>query len=471
MSINHDSDLPKPGADTAEVGGNGDRVGFFRTTSPSDDQLNVNPILGVIKQFLDDIQSIGYSGPLAVHVIEIAFADAAARQKKFIDEKAKILEENKVGEDGKKHHSIKINSQHGAEFKEIMSEVEKLHLTLNVLPRSLLVTHVSQFDAYIGRLIKAVLLEHPEILSSSESPIGFKELLSFGSIESAKDFVIDKEVDKVLRDNHFEHIKWFEDKVKIRFTDSYDSMAKFVEVCERRNLCVHTDASVSRRYISVCEKHRALPVEAPKVGDRLAVDKSYLQSAARVLLEVGLFVGQRVARKLHKQEKDIDAANTQLIDLAYDLIVQKRYRTASRILEYALSNFSDTTPEKDRLIMKVNLANSFRLLKKDDEVKKVIASEEWGSKADEYRLAAAVLKGDFAAGALLMKKIGQHACPSKHQYRDWPLFSEFRQTEEFLSAYKTVFSEEFYYENAPQKQRNSDGAGTAANRADESKLH
>lgn len=42
-----------------------------------------------------------------------------------------------------------------------------------------------------------------------------------------------------------------------------------------------------------------------------------------------------------------------------------------------------------------------------------------------------------------MRRIGPNATPSKSDYRDWPLFKEYRQSDEFLNTFEEVFGEPF----------------------------
>ena len=50
---------------------------------------------------------------------------------------------------------------------------------------------------------------------------------------------------------------------------------------------------------------------------------------------------------------------------------------------------------------------------------------------------------DFANAATIMQKIGTNGDVKKGDYADWPLFKEFRKTEEFDTTYKQIFGEDF----------------------------
>src|SRR5690606_26404612 len=118
-------------------------------------------------------------------------------------------------------------------------------LSLVNFPRSLLVSLVSHFDAYVGRLIRAIYLRKPELLNSSERKLSFEELVRYDSIEAVREFVIEKEVESVLRGSHVEQFRWMERTYDVPLTKGLDSWPLFVELMERRNLFVHTDGIVS----------------------------------------------------------------------------------------------------------------------------------------------------------------------------------------------------------------------------------
>ena len=51
----------------------------------------------------------------------------------------------------------------------------------------------------------------PEMPSSSERNISFKDLMEIGSVEEARQRMIEKEVKSVIRDSHAQQIDWLEE--------------------------------------------------------------------------------------------------------------------------------------------------------------------------------------------------------------------------------------------------------------------
>jgi hypothetical protein len=164
---------------------------------------------------------------------------------------------------------------------------------------------------------------------------------------------------------------------------------------------------------------------------------------ARILLEVGVLLGHQVWRRVLKT--DIGASDDQLGDITFMLIRRGKYKAASRMLEFILKDMPKPATEKTRLIHIINLSNAYRLMGQKEKSFAVLQREDWSAKSYEYQLGHAVLKQEFERAAELMIKIGKASYPGKQHYRDWPLFTEFRESQEFLTAFEQVFGEKFAF--------------------------
>lgn len=95
----------------------------------------------------------------------------------------------------------------------------------------------------------------PELLSSSEKNLSFKDLVGLGSIDAAREFIIEKEIKSVIRLSHSDQIAWLEKKLSIPLTKELKIWPAFIELCERRNIFTHTNGVVSSQYCRVCREH------------------------------------------------------------------------------------------------------------------------------------------------------------------------------------------------------------------------
>ncbi|WP_131000236.1 hypothetical protein [Klebsiella variicola] len=96
---------------------------------------------------------------------------------------------------------------------ELRREVSKSLKIAIVVPINFLVSIISEYDAYLGELIKEIYINKPELLNSLEKNLTFSEIMDFQSIDKIKEFVIEKDIESTLRKSHLEHLSILEKKI------------------------------------------------------------------------------------------------------------------------------------------------------------------------------------------------------------------------------------------------------------------
>jgi hypothetical protein len=141
-----------------------------------------------------------------------------------------------------------------------------------------------------------------EILNGSDRTITFPELVAFDSIESARNHVVEKEVESILRESHADQFDWLEKKFKLPLRKDLSIWSDFIEVTERRNLFVHSGGQVSGQYLKVCQSHKFDTGKTSK-GDVLAVSPDYFSKAYGIVFEIGVKLAHVLWRKLMPEER------------------------------------------------------------------------------------------------------------------------------------------------------------------------
>ena len=108
--------------------------------------------------------------------------------------------------------------------------------SLVVLPGSLFVSLIGHYDHYLGRLLHCLLTLRPELLNATDRQLTFSQLAKFESIEDARSYVLEKEIETVLRKSHVEQFDWMEKRFSIQLRENLATWPRFVEVTQRRNL-------------------------------------------------------------------------------------------------------------------------------------------------------------------------------------------------------------------------------------------
>ena len=140
------------------------------------------------------------------------------------------------------------------------------------------------------------------------------------------------------------------------------------------------------------------------------------------------------ARGIRDAERE-ERADSQLNTVAVWAIEQRRYGAAERILEYAHKrSLSKTTYQ---LMVLVNLAQTYKWQGRNKECKDLLMRHDWDAVSDQFRLCVAVLS-DEDPEDYLTKAVKSGDISLSHLY-EWPVFSKFRERDEFRAIVERVF--------------------------------
>lgn len=394
------------------------------------------PIAKAVAKFIHDLEGIKRAeeiiGPLLRDVNQDTAQEFVKATRQFEGEPA--------GNRTVKYH-VPLTSA-----KSFRAVVRKLALAVsaqNQTPRALFVAMVSAFDAYLGQLLRSVFMLKPEMIRASQRSLSFAELVEFDSIDAAREHIIADEVENFLRESHIEHFNWLESRLKLPLRKDLPSWAMFVEVTQRRNLYVHCDGVVSQQYINIC-RNNGVPLEGVEVGRGLTINSTYFDRAFSCLFEIGVKLAHVVWRKLAPHQ--LGPADDALNMVCFELLQNERYELAHNLLTFATSTLKKHKCALNRRMFVINLAIAAKFGMIGD-VSQCLEAEDWSDCAMPFALAKAVLEDDYSTAVSHMKAIGPNdRLVSRYAYDTWPLFKEFRETDEFREAYKELFGESFVIE-------------------------
>lgn len=393
-----------------------------------------------ITQFIKHIESQADIVPLILGLLRLKLIQESKHVNTYIKENG--IEEKSDSENSKRY--LKISEDKIKGFIELSEKVDTSNLAYKLMPINFVVSFVSQYDAYLGGLIRNMFKAKPELLNSSEKNILFTELLEFNSIQEATEFIIDKEVESVLREAHLKQFKWLEQKLGITLRNDLSSFSHFIEITERRNLFVHNNGIISRQYIEVCKENKVDKIEKVKLGQKLNADSAYYIKVYRVLFEIGVKLGQVIWRKLIPEE--IEKADAHLNAVCYQLLIKGNFKLALNLLTFATDILKKHHDNEIICIFTINKALAYYLSDKKEDCLNGLKKQDWSATNDKFKLAIAVLNENHDEAIKIMETIGSNNSHlNKDAYREWPLFKDFRKKEGFKKTYKKMFNEEFVY--------------------------
>ncbi len=398
-------------------------------------KAKVNPFEENLNNFIDNIDSLKNSLDLTMGLTAVTQKTNYSKMSDFIDKKAQK----------KTSKSFILKREDIHHYKKIKKDIDITKASFKVIPASSLISLVSQFDAFIYKTIQIILHLKPEILNSSEKSLNFSSLAKLKSIKEAKNYMIEKEIESVLRNNHKEHFVWLEKKLDIQTLRSFSSWKDFIEITERRNLFAHCGGKISSQYITNCKEHGIIIDKKYKIGDKLEISADYLKSSYECLFEVGTKLTHVIWRKL--KPKEIDLADTNLNnDICYKLIEKENYQLADVLLEFATEKSMKRSNVNTKNLFIINKALSKKLNNQEKIAAQILNDIDWRNSetANDFNLAKETILGNNKKALSLMEKIGKESkYIDKTAYRTAPLFSKLRKSKKFKEIFKKIYKEDY----------------------------
>ncbi|WP_312825887.1 hypothetical protein [Epilithonimonas sp.] len=388
-----------------------------------------------IDLFIDHIDGLHQTYPLVNGILKVTQLTSEKKREDFLNT-AKFSEDD---ESNKEFDFSSLNR-----YLDLQKKANNSKLATEIIQRNFIVSLISQFDAYIGSLIRKKFIIRPELLNNSDKNLTFSKLVEYNSIEELKEYIVEKEIESVLRDSHTNQFKWLENKLGMVLTKDLPSWSTFIELTERRNLFVHSNGIISNQYLSVCKKNEVNFYEDINIGDKLEVTNDYFEKAFFCVYEIAVKLSQVIWRKL--LPSNLEDADNDLNDRIYKLIRRKDYKLALNLSEFATDIIKKHSSHEIRLILSVNKAQAYKWDGKDDICKKFLNSQDWSAMSNKFKLSKFILLDDYENAFKLMKKIGNNEDElPKTAYKEWPLFNNIRNEQEFRDLYTEIYNEDYEY--------------------------
>lgn len=363
----------------------------------------------------------------------------SAAEKSYNDNGEKLIEDierhQRTLED-EKDEAIRVITV--KELRKTLREIERHNSSspVETLEKSLFISLFSVFDKFVGDLVAVLYSKKPDLYNNISKEISLAEALKYSSMDELRQVFLDKEIETIRRKSYAEQFKDLESRFSVKLT-KFDEWPNFIERSQRRNLFTHCDGIVSKQYLDACREANFKPKEDKKVGDQLEIGAKYLFQSCMLVSQVGVMLGQTLWRKT--REDELEKADSHLSSIVFDYLHMEHWGNAISVSKFALGLPKISTDEMER-IFSVNHAIGLSAIDKRKAAKSALDKKDWSATTHDFKLAYAVLTGDFAEAESVMCKLGKEGeLLVELSYHDWPLFREFRDSKEFFRGYETVY--------------------------------
>jgi hypothetical protein len=329
------------------------------------------------------------------------------------------------------------------ELKTIKDTALRYQRTDYLFRSSALITLVTRFDSYVSALLRLALLAYPERLNRSDKFLTYEEAMKFTSLDEIKLSCVSHDVEPVMRGSHDDQFRYAETVTNLKLREILPAWPEFIEITERRNVHAHCAGKVSAQYLSVCRANKVILASGLKQGSDLQISESYFDSACRVIWLIGFTMGQMVVRKLFPTQ--IEAADAALNDIGFDLLLGEDWSLSLAVFDFATNlPLKAVSDDSSRKMFLINKCIALKSSGKTQECLEELSRVDWSSSITRFVLAVAVLRDEFEDAAKLMAQAarGEHAI-TERSLCEWPLFRDFRKTQQFQKAFKRIFKKDF----------------------------
>lgn len=314
---------------------------------------------------------------------------------------------------------IKLDHDGQKKFEEASSILETNQQRLKALYNNSLISLISSIELFLAQLIHKHYNENPGLVNSKDKQFSIEDLAKFDTINDARNSIIEKTIESVLRGSIAEWIEFFSSKLKLSMEYITEHKKYLIEAAQRRNLLIHNGGIVNRIYLSNYPMDLGEP---PKIGNQLRVSYDYLSDTISRFERCFLLIAAELWKKVDKDNGD---RGPFMIDLSFNHLLAERYDVAESLSQFTACDKS--LKEVDQLYGKINYWISKKFGGDFESIRKDIEKEDFSAKSRIFILAKNVLLDKYEdAKSDIVYLIDHDDEFTFDKVKAWPLFKGFR---------------------------------------------
>lgn len=256
-----------------------------------------------------------------------------------------------------------------------------------LLHRALLAMCMSSLEVLVSGLVAYRYLEHKGALSAREVKLSLQELEDFGDLSEVREFVVSREVDRVMFGGLESWSRWLEEHAELTLESVAPDYGQLFEAFQRRHAVVHNGGRVSRIYRAKLQAREMAP---PPLATELAVDTDYLQRVLTELKFVGLTLSAHAWAKW--LPGDVGLLEVEFKRYIDESVENKDWITTQRLADTGLELVKK---EVGRCHLRLGKALATKRLEGLDAAKEELNGWDTSAVDRKFQLAIAALEEDF----------------------------------------------------------------------------
>jgi hypothetical protein len=302
---------------------------------------------------------------------------------------------------------------------EVLQKVDEAFRTAAVRPRrdqllhgSLLVMAVGALETTLAGIGAQHFLLHPAAMPGEEKEFSLADLAAFERIQDARELAITRRVDGLVRGGLESWDAWLGPLLKEDLHEIASDYEILFEVIQRRHVVVHNAGLISRQYLANVKDVTF------ELGEKLVVDRSYLETAIREIAIFGARLLLLTWSKWLPAERDLAAQKAN--DLVFQELVAGRFDIARCVARTAQG-----IAEEDQLrwFLQVNGWLAVRGTEGVAAIEEEVGAWDVSALSPLYIAAKAALIDDFDTLFEHLPSLVERDELNQRHLEEWPLFS------------------------------------------------
>lgn len=310
-----------------------------------------------------------------------------------------------------------------------LKERKLVHGQIDILYRTSLINLVVFLELLISNLLRKRLYDYPEMFGIQNKSLTLLDIRNMGSLDEAEEYLIEKEIENIMRGSLNDWCNYFKEKLKLKFKCINDFKEELIEIFQRRNLYVHNDGIVNKIYLSNVNENQRIKI---KNGEKLNIDLIYIDNAINTIEKAGSLI----AIEIWKNSEKCSAERVDIIsEIAYDHMLNERWFNAEALYKSLL--LENKVANEDRSRFQINYWQCFKWTGRINIIKEDL-EKDYSDKMIDFKLCLYALKDEYDE----FFKLLPDAFPKLIKLSElttWPVFREINKTDkfkEFIESHK-----------------------------------
>lgn len=305
---------------------------------------------------------------------------------------------------------------------EKVFQVNEAHRTIG---EKTIVNCLQIFEEYFGKILKILISMKPEAYFYDKT-IKYSSLIN-KNIEDLTNELINQEVDKLMH-GVSETIEKANQTHKLKLEKYQDVWDAYMELDLRRNIIVHNEGKANQQYLAGLPKK----YEKPQDGSYLICDDIYVIKSIENLIKFSYLMYYLIS--------DGEEELSFLDSTAFDFLNSEKWNLA--LFSYDLLLAIPTLSNEEKTIYQINRLNAKKHIDGLESVKNELEQFDVSGMENRYIIAKKLLLEEHENVNELLK-IDYPESFDFHMIQTWPIFIEYRKSneyKEFITEHQTEYA-------------------------------